>query len=240
MKIALIGYGKIGKAIEEIAIERGHTIAARYTSLLPFNADNLCPFDVAIEFTQPSLALAHIDICLDNHLPIVVGTTGWNEALPSITQKTNDKNGALLHASNFSLGVNLFFVLTQQLAKLMNHRDYTASIEEIHHLQKLDAPSGTAITTAEKLIQNQDTYTTWKSETGKAPLVSPTELAITALREPNVPGTHHVHYDSPEDRITLSHEAKNRRGFALGAVLAAEWILDKKGIYTMSDVLQLK
>jgi 4-hydroxy-tetrahydrodipicolinate reductase len=242
MNIALVGYGKMGKIIEEIAIERGHTIVAKYSSSFPFDLNIATNIDVAIEFSLPKNAINHINCALNNSIPIVVGTTGWNNDLEAVTESTISKNGAVLHASNFSLGVNLFFVLTQQLAKLMNGRNYEATIEEIHHIQKLDSPSGTAITTAQKIFESQDQYTRYVlfDDVDEYKYRTNHHLPIFSERIPDVPGTHHVNYDSHEDRITLTHEAKNRRGFALGAVLAAEWLQHKKGIFTMSDVLQLK
>jgi 4-hydroxy-tetrahydrodipicolinate reductase len=240
MKIALIGYGKMGKAIEEIALERGHEICVTFSSLNPLSVDKLkesAP-DVAIEFTQPNLAVSHIYTCTEASIPIVVGTTAWFDELKQVKEKVQQKSGSLIYASNFSIGVNIFFKLNEILAKLMNnHREYAPSIEEIHHLQKLDAPSGTAVTLAEGMLQELEIFHEWKLTSDKE--LSSSKLPVTATRLPEVPGTHLVKYESPIDRIELKHEAKNRKGFALGAIIAAEFIQSKKGIFTMSDVLNL-
>lgn len=240
MKIGLIGYGKMGKVIEKIALERGHTIAFRANSSNPFTSMKNIDADVAIEFTRPELAVEHMKHALEKGLPIVVGTTAWNEHLEEITEKTKKLNGSLLHASNFSIGVNIFFKINEQLAKIMApQKEYHASVEEIHHVQKLDSPSGTAISIANGIIKNNPELKSWVSMEGMKPSVQPSELAITAYREPGVPGTHIVHYDSPIDSITMTHVAHNRDGFALGSVIAAEFLHNKKGMYTMSDVLSL-
>ena len=236
MKIALIGYGKMGKAIEEIAISRGHEVILKCTSNYTIEEADFSLVDVAIEFTKPELAVKHIHFCLDNNIPLVVGTTGWNNELDSIKEKTKSVNGSLLHASNFSVGVNIFFELNKKLAELMSgNTDYSASIEEIHHIQKLDAPSGTAITLAEGLIENNSNYTSWKLADSSSE--NQNQLPIIAQRLPEVPGTHTIHYTSEIDSISITHEAHNRKGFALGAVIAAEWIMNKTGVFTMKDVL---
>lgn len=236
MKIGLIGYGKMGKAIESIALERGHEITARVNRAHPIQEVNWEDVDVAIEFTQPDLAVQHMEICMKNHTPIVVGTTAWQQDLPKVNQLVSDLNGSLLHASNFSIGVNIFFELNRKLAELMNrHSAYRVSMEEIHHVQKLDAPSGTAVSLAQDIIANHDAYSSWQLSTEHP---GPNAISIHAVREPNVPGTHEVTYTSDVDTIRIEHIAHNRTGFALGAVLAAEFLLGKEGIFTMKDVLK--
>lgn len=240
MRIGLIGYGKMGKVIERIALERGHTIAFKATSQDPFSAMPQTDADVAIEFTNPALAVSHMNHALELNLPIVVGTTAWGEHLASISEKFNEKNGSLLHASNFSIGVNIFFKINEQLARLMApHSEYKAEVEEIHHVHKLDSPSGTAISIAQGIINNHHAYKSWVCDENQGITAQNQELLIKAFREPDVPGTHVVHYDSPIDSISMTHVAHNRDGFALGAVIAAEFLINKKGIYTMSDVLSL-
>lgn len=240
MRIGLIGYGKMGKAIERIALERGHTISFKSSSSNPLSSIDTSSTDVAIEFTKPDLAVEHIHICLNNNLPVVVGTTAWGAALPEVTEAVKQKNGSLLYASNFSVGVNIVFQLNELLARLMNgQNDYKASIEEIHHVQKLDAPSGTAVSLAEGILANNHQYNKWIGEEGKLPESNANELPIAAFREPNVPGTHVVRYESDIDTIELTHTAHSRDGFALGSVIAAEFLAQKKGIYTMRDVLSL-
>lgn len=239
MRIALLGYGKMGKAIEKIALQRGHEIVAKVNSSNPIENVDFSNVDVAIEFSLPTLVLKHIDYCLGKNTPIVVGTTAWNEHLDRITTEVNQKQGALLHASNFSIGVNLFFEMNRKLAKLMsNYSDYKAEIEEIHHLQKLDAPSGTAITIAQDIMFENSNYDAWTLGEETKPSTTSTQLPVTSYRKPDVPGTHIVSYTSPIDTITLSHEAHNREGFALGSVIGAEFIHNKTGVFTMSDVLK--
>lgn len=240
MKIALIGYGKMGKAIEEIALQRGHEIVAKIDHSTSIETLKNLELDVAIEFTRPDAAVGNILFCTENSIPVVVGTTAWGQELPKVEQAVNSNNGTLLYASNFSVGVNIFFAVNKLLAKLMNpHKEYTASIEEIHHLQKLDAPSGTAVSIANDIISNNDVLNNWKLGEEEEPTVEKNQLAITSFREPDVPGTHVVRYDSEIDTIEILHEAHSRKGFALGAVLAAEFLKGKKGIFTMSDVLQI-
>ncbi|WP_430400259.1 4-hydroxy-tetrahydrodipicolinate reductase [Flavobacterium sp.] len=229
MKIALLGYGKMGKVIEQIALERGHTIVLKKRSSDDF--EGLENADVAIDFSVPKSAVNHISECLNNNIPIISGTTGWLEDYDKMVDLCNQKNGSFIYGSNFSLGVNIFFELNKQLAKMMqNLKQYNVSMEEVHHTQKLDAPSGTAISLANDIIKNSN-YTNWSLTKDD------TNLFIDAKRIENVPGTHSVFYDSKVDQIEIKHTAHSREGFALGSVIAAEWIKDKKGVYTMKDVL---
>ena len=232
MKIALLGYGKMGKVIEKIAKERGHEIILRKTSATTY--EGLENADVAIDFSIPDAAVPNISACLNAGIPIICGTTGWLEHYEEIVLLCNKKNGAFLYGSNFSLGVNLFFELNAHLAKMMaKFSTYKVSMEEIHHTQKLDAPSGTAITLAKGIIENSN-YTSWTLDKAK-----PGEIHIDAKRRENVPGTHSVFYNSEVDLIEIKHVAHNREGFAIGSVIAAEWIIGKKGIFSMKDVLEL-
>jgi 4-hydroxy-tetrahydrodipicolinate reductase len=232
MKIALLGYGKMGKVIEKIAKERGHEIILRKTSATTY--EGLENADVAIDFSIPDAAVPNISACLNAGIPIICGTTGWLENYEEIVLFCNKKNGAFLYGSNFSLGVNLFFELNAHLAKMMaKFSTYKVSMEEIHHTQKLDAPSGTAITLAKGIIENSN-YTSWTLDKAK-----PEEIHIDAKRRENVPGTHSVFYNSEVDLIEIKHVAHNREGFAIGSVIAAEWIIGKKGIFSMKDVLEL-
>jgi 4-hydroxy-tetrahydrodipicolinate reductase len=238
MNIALIGYGKMGKAIEKIAIEKGHKITAIVDSKNPIELMNINNIDVAIEFTRPELARKHMVFCLEKGLPIVVGTTAWKEDLPAITELVNKQNGSLVHASNFSIGVNLFFEMNKKLAKIMEaHPAYKLKMTEIHHTQKLDKPSGTAVTLAEEIIEQNTNYNHWRLAEDDE-LENENEFFIHALREENVPGTHLISYESQIDSIHFEHVAHTRDGFALGAIVAAEWLQNKKGIFTMKDVLQ--
>ena len=238
MNIALIGYGKMGKAIEEIAISRGHSVVVKFNSQNPLESSQLRTTDVAIEFSQPDLALKHIKLCADGQIPIVVGTTAWEEHLPEIINHIDKREASLIYSSNFSIGVNLFFEMNKHLARLMNDKtDYLASITEIHHTQKIDAPSGTAVTLAKDLISNHPTYSSWKL-TGQSENMEKSDLPISAIREENVPGTHLISYTSEIDTLTIEHQAHNRKGFALGAVIAAEFIHKKQGVYNMSDILK--
>jgi 4-hydroxy-tetrahydrodipicolinate reductase len=232
MKIALLGYGKMGKVIERIALERGHEIVLRKSSSSTF--EGLQNADVAIDFSVPDSAVCNITECFATNVPVVSGTTGWLEKYDEIVSLCNEKEGAFIYGSNFSLGVNIFFELNAYLAKMMaNLKDYSVSMEEIHHTQKLDAPSGTAISLAEGIIANSE-YTNWTME-------NPAEkqIHIEAKRIENIPGTHSIFYDSIVDQIEIKHTAHNREGFALGAVIAAEWLAGKKGVFTMKDVLSL-
>jgi 4-hydroxy-tetrahydrodipicolinate reductase len=230
MRIALLGYGKMGKVIENIALERGHQIVLIKGSSDSF--DGLLDADVAIDFSVPTSAVTHISECLNHNIPVISGTTGWLENYDEMVNLCKDKNGSFIYGSNFSLGVNIFFELNDYLAKMMkNLSDYKVSMEEIHHTQKLDAPSGTAISLAEGIIKNTD-YTNWTLENP-----SSNEIHIDAKRIENIPGTHSVFYDSKVDQIEIKHTAHNREGFALGSVIAAEWLVGKKGVFTMKDVL---
>ena len=238
MNIALIGYGKMGKAIEKIALEKGHQVIVIVDSKKTIENANFNGVDVAIEFTRPEIALKHMLFCLEIGVPIVVGTTAWKEDLPAITDMVNKQNGALVHASNFSIGVNLFFEMNNKLAQIMqDHTEYNVSIKETHHTQKLDKPSGTALSLAEGIIENNEHYSNWKLvETDHEK--NSNEFFIQSIREENVPGTHLISYESQIDSIHFEHIAHTRDGFALGAIVAAEWLQNKKGIFTMKDVLQ--
>lgn len=232
MKIALVGYGKMGKIIDEISQSRGHEVVARLRETP--TAENLNNADVAIEFSNPEVAFENIKTCLENKIPVICGTTGWLKQKAEIEKIALENETPFLYGSNFSLGVNLFFALNEKLAKLMsNVNEYSCQLEEIHHIHKLDAPSGTAISLAEGIISNSN-FEAWKLDETKDK-----ELGIFAIREDEVPGTHSVFYRSEVDEIEIKHTAFNRNGFALGAVIAAEWIVDKKGIFSMKDVLGL-
>lgn len=239
MKIALIGYGKMGKIIEEIAISRGHSIVAKSNRANPIDTIDFSEVDIAIEFTIPELAVGHIQHCVDQNTPVVVGTTAWNDQMPFVKEYVSKHNGSLLYASNFSIGVNIFFDINKRLAKLMStHPEYHAKIEETHHLQKIDAPSGTAVTIANDILFQNENLSSWVHEKNKAPITNNGQLGVTSYRKEGVPGTHVVTYSSDIDTIELTHTAHNRKGFGLGAVIAAEWLVNKKGIYTMQDVIK--
>ncbi|MBP6127883.1 4-hydroxy-tetrahydrodipicolinate reductase [Flavobacterium sp.] len=230
MKIALLGYGKMGKVIEKIALERGHEIVLRKDSSDTF--EGITKADIAIDFSVPTSAVSHISECLNQNIPVISGTTGWLENYDEMVHLCQEKNGSFIYASNFSLGVNIFFELNNYLAKMMkNLKDYNVSMEEIHHTQKLDAPSGTAISLANGIIENTD-YVNWTLENPTA-----NQIYIDAKRIENIPGTHSVFYDSKVDQIEIKHTAHSREGFALGSVIAAEWLIGKKGVFTMKDVL---
>lgn len=231
MKIALVGYGKMGKIIGEIAESRGHEVVAKLNESPTL--ENLNNPDVVIEFSNPEVAFNNIKICLENKIPVVCGTTGWLDQKPEIEKIATENETAFLYGSNFSLGVNLFFALNEKLADLMkNFPEYNVQLEEIHHTQKKDAPSGTAISLAEGIIKNDNRFDAWKLDETKG-----NELGIFAIREDEVPGTHSIFYRSEVDEIEIKHTAFNRNGFALGAVIAAEWIQGKKGNFSMKDVL---
>ncbi len=232
MKIGLFGYGKMGKMIEQIALQRGHTIVAKVdidTKEIDFQN-----MDVAIDFSTPDAAFNNITSCFENNVPVISGTTGWLGNFEKALDVCNKHNGAFIYASNFSLGVNVFFELNSYLAKMMSALDqYKVSMEEIHHTQKLDAPSGTAITLAEGIIENT-AYQNWNMEN-----IGEDIVPIKSKREGTVPGTHTIAYNSKVDSIEIKHTAHNREGFALGAVIAAEWIQGKTGVFSMKDVLNI-
>jgi 4-hydroxy-tetrahydrodipicolinate reductase len=238
MKIALIGYGKMGKAIEEIAVNRGHEVVLKIDeyNLADFNQKNMSVVDVAIEFTGPHSAYDNVKKALEFDMPLVCGSTGWLEKLDEIKKLCAARNGSFIYASNFSVGVNIFFEVNKRLATLMAlQKDYEVQVTEIHHTQKKDAPSGTAITIAEQILENLKRKKTWVNR------ISDTteELEIISERIDPAAGIHKVKYSSPVDDIEIIHTAHSRQGFALGAVLAAEFIKDKKGIFSMKDVLGL-
>jgi len=238
MNIALIGYGKMGKAIEQIAIERGHKIVLKIhdENLADFTKENMGKADVAIEFTGPHSAFDNIKKIIGYGVPVVCGSTGWTERITEINDYCKEQNGSFLYASNFSVGVNIFFELNKKLASLMApHAEYRISMEEIHHTQKKDAPSGTAITLAEQILEQVQRKTKWVNEESS----DAAELPIISKREDPAPGTHSIKYSSLIDDIEIIHTAHNRQGFALGAVLAAEFIKGKKGIFSMKEVLGL-
>ena len=236
MNIALIGYGRMGHEIEAIAVKRGHNIKLiiDQDNENDLNGSNLNGIDVVIEFSLPSAAFTNICKCLSEKVPVVSGTTGWLENYDKAVGLCKENKTAFIHSSNFSIGVNLLFRLNSELAKQMDrYRDYNVSIEEIHHTKKLDAPSGTAVTIADGIIAHHSVYKSWCFEKDKTNDCVP----IRSIREGQVPGTHTVTWDSDIDTISLKHEAKNRKGFALGAVVAAEFIHSRKGVFTMNDVL---
>ena len=236
MNIALIGYGKMGKAIEEIAMQKGHAIGLKIDihSMDQFTNEKLQQCDVAIEFTGPHSAVENIITCLNAGLPVVSGSTGWLQHWEEVKAVCDKNKGSLVYASNYSVGVNIFFEVNKQLAQLMNqHADYEVSMVEIHHTEKKDAPSGTAITLAEQIIENIGRKKQWVNQVS----LSPEELPIISERIDPAPGTHIVKYSSAIDDIEITHTAHNRKGFASGAVLAAEFLHDKKGIFSMKEVL---
>ena len=244
MKIALLGYGKMGKIIEKIATDRKHEIVLKidFDNLHELTPENLKQADVAIEFTTPSSVISNINVCFEAGVPVVVGTTGWYDKLDEIKQQCEAGDHTLLYATNFSVGVNIFFHINKVLAKLMNNYPYyEVQVEEIHHTQKLDSPSGTAITIAEGIIENLDAKKNWANvlvADGKDSddNVGNSALLIESYRMDSVPGTHTVIYDSEVDSIEFKHTAHNRNGFALGAVLAAEWLKDNSGFHSVNDM----
>lgn len=232
MKIALLGYGRMGKEIEKIAISRGHEIVIRKDV---DNKIDITLADVAIDFSVPNSAYNNIVDCLNNNVPVISGTTGWLDKYDDAVALCKEKKGGFIYASNYSVGVNIFFELNKQLAKMMSTlEDYNVSMEEIHHTKKLDAPSGTAITLAEGVIENTANSAWVLGDKNRS-----NEIPIVAKRIPDIPGTHTVWYHSEVDTIEIKHTAHNRKGFALGAVIAAEWILDKTGVFSMKDVLNI-
>lgn len=238
MKIALIGYGKMGHMIEEIALQRGHQIVLRIhlDNLQEFTKENISDANVAIEFTGPDSAFDNVRKCLEYSVPVVSGSTGWNQQIDEAKSYCHQHGGAFLHASNFSIGVNIFFQVNKLLARLMAVQpDYEVTLKEIHHTQKKDAPSGTAVTLAEQVIDNISRKKTWVN----APTENAEELSIISERIDPAPGTHYVKYTSEVDDIEIIHTAHSRKGFALGAVLAAEFVVGKQGVFSMDDVLHL-
>ncbi len=231
MKIALVGYGKMGKIIDDIATGKGHEIVARLRETP--TPESLNGAEVAIEFSHPEAAFENIQVCLKNQIPVVCGTTGWLQHRAEVEKLATECGTAFLYGSNFSLGVNLFFALNEKLAAMMKQfTQYQVQLEEIHHTAKKDAPSGTAITLAEGIISQDTRFEAWKLEE-----TNEEELGIFALRKEDVPGTHTVSYRSAEDEIEIKHTAYSRQGFAAGAVLAAEWLKGRRGVFTMKDVL---
>lgn len=238
MKIALIGYGKMGKAIEQVALQRGHIVTLKIQRNNPgdFTPENITEADVVIEFTSPESAFENVSKCLNAGVPVVCGSTGWQDKLENAKAICQKQNTAFIWASNFSVGVNIFFELNKKLAILMKGRsDYEVRIEETHHTQKKDAPSGTAITLAEQVIE----LTSSKKQWHKGETTNKNDLPVISFREEGVPGTHVIQYSSAIDDIEIKHTAHNREGFALGAVLAAEFVAGRKGIFTMNDVLNI-
>jgi len=237
MKIVLIGYGKMGKEIERISLERGHQIVAKIDvdNQADLAALSSAEVDVAIEFSNPASAYANILTCINKQIPVVCGTTGWLEKKAEIEALTKEKQSTFFYASNYSIGVNLFFRLNKMLAQLMSpHKEYDIYTNEIHHTEKKDSPSGTAITIAEGIIEVNDSKDKWVNNE----IAAANEVAIWSQRESVIPGTHTVKYISKVDQIEITHEAFSREGFALGAVIAAEWIKDKKGVLGMDDMLK--
>ncbi|MGY3053889.1 4-hydroxy-tetrahydrodipicolinate reductase [Pedobacter sp. UYEF25] len=244
MKIALLGFGKMGQLIEQIAQQRGHEIVLRISIDNPFDLtnENLQKADVAIDFSTPDAVLKNIYACFDANLPLVVGTTGWYGKLQEVKNDCDKSNSTMLYGSNFSIGVNLFFKLNKFLAKLMNeYPAYDVQLEETHHTQKLDAPSGTAITLAEGIIENVDRKNEWVNQLTDVPaVVSPkiNQLLIESNRVNNIPGTHAIVYSSEVDDIAITHTAHSRSGFALGAVISAEWLQNRNGFFNVADIFE--
>ena len=242
MKLALLGYGKMGRIIEQIALDRGHQIVLRIDAFNPeeLTAENLQKADVAIDFSTPASVLNNIDRCFEAGISIVVGTTGWYGKLQEVKNKCDSGNKSLLYASNFSVGVNVFFHINKVLARIMNqYSQYEVQVEEIHHTQKLDSPSGTAMTIAEEIIDQLARKNEWVNELvgdNEEVVLKPEQLLIESHRMEEVPGTHTVIYSSEVDEIEIKHTAHSRTGFALGAVLAAEWMKDRKGFYNITDM----
>ncbi len=238
MKIAIIGYGKMGKVIAKLAQEAGHDIplVIDRDNLHELTPARLAAAEVAIEFSRPESAAGNIIACLEAGVPVVCGTTGWLDKLDAVKEAVNRSQGAFFYASNYSIGVNIFFAVNRYLARLMNGQmQYEVALEEIHHTQKLDAPSGTAITLANSIVAELDRKRSWVTETPP----SAGEVFIHSIRVGETPGTHQVIYSSPVDSITIRHEAASREGFAKGALQAAQWLVGKKGIFGMEDMLGL-
>lgn len=241
MKIALIGYGKMGKTIENIAIQRGHEIVLKLDVNNPEDFEKLSEADVAIEFTRPESAVGNLEKCIAAGVPVVCGTTGWLKHFDEITEKVKAQNSGFFYASNYSVGVNIFFEINRKLAEMMNTQpQYNVRMEEIHHTQKLDAPSGTAITLAEGILNKVERKANWVCIEDNTALTEgkvDENIVITARRIDPAPGTHIVTYTSSIDTVEISHTAHSREGFATGAVLAAEWLVGKKGVFSMKDML---
>lgn len=242
MKVVILGYGKMGQLIEKFAMKRGHEIflIVDKDNREFISASDIAEADVAIDFSEPAAALDNIHLCFEANLPIVVGTTGWYTHLDEVKSICEDENQTMLYGSNFSIGVNVFFHVNKLLAKAMSpYQQYDVQVEEIHHIHKLDAPSGTAITIAEGILENTPGKTNWVNnviDTGEEVIAKPDELLIESHRIEEVPGTHTVLYSSEVDQIEFKHTAHSRAGFALGAVVAAEWVQDKKGFYQVTEM----
>ena len=238
MNLAIIGYGKMGKEIEQIALSRNHKVVLKIdeNNINNINLDDFKDVDVAVEFSKPESAFSNINLCLNNNVPVVSGTTGWLDKFDEVTLRCENEQKGFFYASNFSLGVNLFFQLNKYLAKMMNnYKDYDIYLEETHHTQKLDAPSGTAITLAEGIIEENEEKVAWVKEQSE----KNNEIPIKSYRVGQVPGNHKIIYESDFDKIMIEHDAKSRKGFAMGAVLAAEFMVGKKGYYTMKDLIKI-
>lgn len=242
MKIVLLGYGKMGQQIEKFALKRGHEISliVDKDNRENLTAADLADADIAIDFSEPAAALSNISLCFEADLPVVVGTTGWYDHLEEVKSICMEADQSLLYGSNFSIGVNIFFHVNKLLAKAINpYKQYDVQVEEIHHIHKLDAPSGTAITIAEGILGETDHKSKWVNDVvgeGEELIAKPEELLIESLRIEEVPGTHTVLYSSEVDQIEFKHTAHNRAGFALGAVVAAEWLFGKKGFYQVTEM----
>ncbi len=236
MKIGLIGYGKMGKEIEKILLDRGHEVPVIIDANNSDDIHNLTGIDVAIEFTTPETAFSNLKTCISQGVPVISGTTGWLEKRAELEKYCTEQNGAFFYASNFSLGVNLFFKLNTYLAQVMErHSEYKVSIEEVHHTEKKDKPSGTAICLAEQILDSNKALNSWKLDADP----NSSAIPVTAKREKDVAGTHTITYESVTDKIEITHLAKSRKGFAMGAVLVAEWIAGKRGIFSMDDFLNI-
>lgn len=238
MRVALFGYGKMGKEIEQMLISRQHLVVAKVKNSAERDSLEVKDLDVVIEFSTPSAAKENIEFCIKNQLPIIVGTTGdWYDSLEALTEQCKEENGLLIYGTNFSIGVNIFFAINSKLAEMMNaDLGYEANVREIHHTEKKDAPSGTGITIAEDIIANNKNYSSWEN-VNKSQISSPSILALESERFPDVPGTHIITYENEIDKIECIHTAKNRKGFALGSVLAAEWSVNKEGVFSIKDVM---
>ena len=238
MKLAILGYGKMGKEIEQIALSRNHQVLLKIdeNNINKITADDFKEIDVAVEFSKPESAFSNINLCFDYNIPVVSGTTGWLDQLNVVLERCKKEDQGFFYASNYSLGVNLFFHLNQFLAKMMNDfDDYDVVIEETHHTQKLDAPSGTAITLAEGIIHENKLKKSWMKEESTDKTIIP----VKSYRTGQVPGNHKIIYESGFDKITIEHDAKSRKGFAMGAMLAAEFMIEKKGYYSMKDLIKI-